>query len=155
MFAIDLDFQATASNNSVPQVLDNNPVLGLESEQALVSEFSRLNTDRYFVWAKTNDTPRLQALFLKLLQQNRWIYFIHDQVRIKSAPQPILQVKLKQHHSQFECLQKIIEAGHCSALVLEKLDMNAAEFMQLNQICAEAKVLIILLDNSHYSTRVH
>lgn len=143
-----------AALTNTPNVYFCEEQLELADKQ-LEREFAKLTKDRFFIWANFTQQQKLNALFLKLVKQNRWIYFVHDEIKIKADDQPILQVKLKPHHSQFECLSRIAQCGHASAILVEKLEMNAAEFMTLNQICAEANVLLVLLDQNRASAKVH
>lgn len=154
MLTENVQNNATTPLTSAPNLYLCEEQLEMADKQ-LENEFAKLTKDRFFIWANFTQQQKLNALFLKLVKQNRWIYFVHDEIKIKAEEQPILQVKLKPHHSQFECLTRIAQCGHTSAILVEKLEMNAAEFMALNQICAEANVLLVLLDQNRTSAKVH
>ena len=98
---------------------------------------------------------RLRSLFLGLVQQKRWIYFLNDNIQLRADHLPVLQVKLKEHHNQYDCIQRIVSSGHCSAIVLEKSKMNELQIKHIHNLCFKQKVQLILLENLQDNDKLH
>lgn len=102
-----------------------------------------------------DEMAKLRALFLGLIRQKRWIYFLNDEIKLRASHLPVLQVKLKSHHCQFESLQRIILSGHCSAIVVEKNQLSDSQFECIQSLSHRNKVQVILLENIQDNETLH
>lgn len=102
-----------------------------------------------------DEMAKLRALFLGLIRQNRWIYFLNDKIKVRAEHLPVLQVKLKEHHCQYQSLQRVILSGHCSAIVVEHNQLSSEQLDHIHQLSAKYKVQLILLENLQDSETLH
>lgn len=98
---------------------------------------------------------KLRSLLLGLVQQKRWIYFLNENIQLRADHLPVLQVKLKEHHNQYDCVQRIVSSGHCSAIVLEKSKMEELQIQQIQTLCFKQKVQLVLLENLQDNDKLH
>ena len=103
----------------------------------------------------TTEKSSLEALFLGLIQQKRWIYFLNQDVQLKAHNVPVLQVKLKSHHTQYECIQRIVRSGHASAIVIEKCMMDNEQLLDINHLCERYQIQLILLEKQINTDTLH
>lgn len=98
---------------------------------------------------------QLRALFMGLIKQKHWIYFLNEDIQLRAEHLPILQVRLKQHHIQSECIERIALSGHCSAIVIESNKMSETQLQQIQSLCIKRKVQLIFLENLKDNDRLH
>lgn len=102
-----------------------------------------------------DEMAKLRALFLGLIRQKRWIYFLNDQIKLRANHLPVLQVKLKEHHCQYQSLKKIIVAGNCSAVVVENNKLDNKQLEEILTLGVAHRVQLILLENIQDSETLH
>lgn len=138
-------------SNNAPQSTSLSESIDVQVSQPKHSARSaNANTHYQF-----DEMAKLRALFLGLIRQKRWIYFLNDEIKLRAAHLPVLQVKLKEHHCQFESLQRIILSGHCSAVVVEKNKLSEAQFEYVQNLSHRNKVQVILLENIRDNETLH
>lgn len=125
---------------------------GLSAQKLLIQRESQYSKGMNKYKAQYNhhsfdQMVKLRALFLGLIKQSRWIYFLNDSIQLKAEHLPVLQVKLKEHHTQYDCIARIANSGHCSAIVIEKNQMSEQQLEDIQLLCIRQKVQIILLEN--------
>lgn len=131
-----------------------------DSNSTVTSPGSGLHDTKVVSQAKCSpyrfdEMAKLRALFLGLIRQNRWIYFLNDKIKVRAEHLPVLQVKLKEHHCQYQSLQRIILSGHCSAVVVEQNQLSTEQLESIHHLSAKHKVQLILLENLQDSETLH
>ncbi|XOV78301.1 MAG: hypothetical protein ACFHVJ_15315 [Aestuariibacter sp.] len=94
-----------------------------------------------------SDWISLRVLFLRHMQQQRWIYFLHQELSIKTNSYPVLQVKLNNQQKQFDAIQKIVHFGQAGAIIVERPVLTEEQLAQLTQACLKQNVILVLLEN--------
>lgn len=146
MFILEPQSVPTKENFKVQN--QSNQVFRVTSSKAMENTFL---SEQY----SFDEMVRLRALFLGLVKQKRWIYFLNDKIQLKANHLPVLQVKLKQHHTQFDCIARIVASGHCSAIVIERSNMDDAQLQEIQITCIKQKVQLVLLENLQDSDTLH
>lgn len=133
---------------------ENQSVNALNSSLSSTT-VARRNTSDASSSYNFDEMAKLRALFLGLIRQKRWIYFLNDEIKLRANHLPVLQVKLKPHHCQYESLQKIIVAGNCSAVVVENNKLDDKQLEDILALGIAHRVQLILLENIQDSETLH
>ena len=143
-----LEPQSVPKKDNFKVQIQPRQVFSVNSSKAMEDTF--LNKEYSF-----DQTVKLRALFLGLVKQKRWIYFLNNHIQLKANHLPVLQVKLKKHHTQFDCIARIIASEHCSAIVVERNNMDEAQIQKLQIMCVKQKVQLVLLENLQDGDTLH
>lgn len=121
------------------------PLQPVAEEQGYSSP--RNNQPEYVYSVAATDSISLRVLFLRHMKQQRWVYFLNQDLSLKTNNYPVLQVKLNQQHNQFDAVEKIISCGQAGAVIIEKPALSQEQIALLKQRCQTHSVILILLES--------
>lgn len=92
------------------------------------------------------DLENLQLLFLGLQKKKRWIYYFCKDFKIIAENDHLLQVKYSDKCNINHWVEKVIDAGQCSTIVLEKDNVDEVSLMRIRNLCLESGITLVLLE---------
>lgn len=103
----------------------------------------------------TPQPVKLNSLLKGLIKQKHWIYFLNQDIQLRAEGLPVLQVKLKEHHIQSECIARIVMSGHCSAVIVEANQMDEVQLQHVQALCIKQQVQLIFLESLKDNGKLH
>ena len=113
--------------------------------QALVSS-NLQNKSHYRFQSYSSNTNNLDALLHGLSYSKRWVYHFCQNLRIKCNYNNVLQVRLNPNTHTETWVEKVLSAGQCSAIIIEKNTLSPSTIDKLKFKCEQAGVLLLLLE---------
>ncbi len=112
------------------------------SKNKLPESFS----NRYSFQSFSNNANSLDLLLSGLNQYRRWVYhFCHD-FKIKCNYNNVMQVRYQSESPLIEWIEKVLNAGQCSAILLEKQDLDEFLLKAIKNMCEEASVMLVVIE---------
>ncbi|UAA40297.1 hypothetical protein KIH87_08165 [Paraneptunicella aestuarii] len=144
-----------ASQNREPAIQTNihnnaqNDILSsVQSESMLSTDLQRpvINNHQVRFQSYANHNSSLDALLHGLSYSRRWVYYFCHDLRIKCDYNNVLQVRIERNIPLRNWVEKVLEAGQCAAIMLEKNSLSNQDIIEIKNLCENAGILLLLLE---------